>query len=61
MELRGFSFPEATGVKRVIFRDIRIRTRDKVCMALTLMLFVLAVYYLIKAGYIGVVGVRGYF
>jgi energy-coupling factor transport system permease protein len=61
MELRGFSFPEATGVKRVIFRDIGIRTRDKVCMAITLLLFVLAVYYLIKAGYMGAVGLRGYF
>lgn len=28
MELRGFSFPEETGVKRVLFRDIRLRTAD---------------------------------
>jgi energy-coupling factor transport system permease protein len=50
MELRGFSFPEATGVKRVIFRDIRIRTWDKVCIALTLLLLSIMIYYLLTAG-----------
>jgi energy-coupling factor transport system permease protein len=28
MELRGFSFPEETGVQRVLFRDIRLRPLD---------------------------------
>lgn len=28
MELRGFSFPEETGVKRQLFRDIRLRAAD---------------------------------
>ncbi|HSM57914.1 MAG TPA: energy-coupling factor transporter transmembrane component T [Candidatus Sulfomarinibacteraceae bacterium] len=28
MELRGFSFPEETGVKRQLFRDIQLRTTD---------------------------------
>lgn len=32
MELRGFSFPEETGVKRQLFRDIHLRTVDWIVM-----------------------------
>lgn len=34
MELRGFSFPEETGVQRQLFRDIQLRPVDYVIMAL---------------------------
>ena len=33
MELRGFSFPEETGVQRQLFRDIQLRTVDYVVIA----------------------------
>jgi hypothetical protein len=34
MERRGFSFPTELGTKRVIFRDIRLRTWDYIVMFL---------------------------
>ena len=40
MELRGFSFPEQTGVPRVLFRDIRMQTRDWVVVVVSLSLLV---------------------
>lgn len=45
MELRGYSFPETTGVQRVIFRDVRLRTKDWLVMGLTLLLLVSAIGY----------------
>lgn len=36
MELRGFSIPEETGIKRVIFRDVKLRRADYCVMAITL-------------------------
>lgn len=45
MELRGFSFPEITGVQRVIYRDIRLRPADWGVMAATAGLIVAAVWY----------------
>jgi energy-coupling factor transport system permease protein len=41
MELRGFSFPEQTGVPRVLFRDVRMRTADWIVSAVFLLLLVL--------------------
>lgn len=43
MELRGFSFPETTGVPRVIYRDVRLRGMDWVIMALSVALVPAAV------------------
>lgn len=40
MELRGFSFPEQTGVPRVIFRDVRLHTRDWVVMGIFVALLI---------------------
>jgi energy-coupling factor transport system permease protein len=42
MELRGFSFPEQTGVPRVLYRDVRMRTADWVVSAVFLLLVALA-------------------
>lgn len=36
MELRGFSYAEARGVKRTMFRDVRMRRRDHVVVAASL-------------------------
>lgn len=36
MEARGFSFPEATGVRRVIYRDVRLRATDWAIILLSL-------------------------
>jgi len=41
MELRGFSFPEQTGVARVLHRDVRMRTADWVVSAAFLALLVI--------------------
>lgn len=42
MELRGFSFPEQTGVPRVLFRDIRMKMRDWVVGGIFLVLLLVA-------------------
>jgi energy-coupling factor transport system permease protein len=34
MELRGFSFPEETGVQRQLFRDIQLRPADYIIITL---------------------------
>jgi len=43
MELRGFSFPEQTGVPRVLYRDVRMRRRDWVVSGGFLLLLLLTV------------------
>jgi energy-coupling factor transport system permease protein len=41
MELRGFSFPEQTGVARVLYRDVRMRTADWLVSAAFVLLLAL--------------------
>jgi energy-coupling factor transport system permease protein len=43
MELRGFSFPEETGVQRVLFRDIRLRPLDWALISFWTTVLVLAI------------------
>jgi energy-coupling factor transport system permease protein len=50
MELRGFNYAEANGVRRTVFRDIRLRSADYGVMLTSLVLLVLSGVVAIQSG-----------
>lgn len=50
MELRGFGYAEEAGIKRVLFRDIRLRPRDYLVMLLSLGFLAGVFVYAAQAG-----------
>ncbi len=50
MELRGFSYAEARGVRRTMFRDVRMRPRDYAVVAFSILGLVAAIALAAAAG-----------
>jgi energy-coupling factor transport system permease protein len=50
MELRGFNYAEANGIRRTVFRDIRLRSADYGVMLTSLVLLVLSGVVAIQSG-----------
>lgn len=50
MELRGFGYAEEAGIKRTLFRDIRLATTDYAAMLLSATCLVAVVIYAAQAG-----------
>jgi energy-coupling factor transport system permease protein len=50
MELRGFNYAEANGVRRTVFRDIRLRSADYAVMLTSIALLILSAVIAIQVG-----------
>lgn len=50
MELRGFGYAEEVGIKRTLFRDIRLRPRDYLVMVCSVLFLAAVIAYAARAG-----------